>query len=199
MSIVFVVASFLRLQTKAAACVRSKRLAIGADDLDARGRSPCVSKDPAIVRRRSRGSLPRLHLSPLEIPKRRRGWPGRVRAEARHHGREALRAGRRRPGRQRSGHPTRSTRCVRPRRAPHRPVLAPSRQRLLYRERALKSYKDTARRAATVLHVNISLPRQRCWRATPSGEYGKAIALSMNCTEIRTIRVRCYRNCYRTG
>src|SRR5215813_14558514 len=38
-------------------------LAIGADDLDARDRSPNVpSKDPAIVRRRSRGSLPRLHL-----------------------------------------------------------------------------------------------------------------------------------------
>src|SRR6516225_8228645 len=44
--------------------IRSTSLAIGADDLDARGRSPNVpSKDPAIVRRRSRGSLPRLHLS----------------------------------------------------------------------------------------------------------------------------------------
>src|SRR5262249_44584515 len=43
--------------------VRSTSLAIGADDLDARGRSPMMpSKDPAIVRRRSRGSLPRLHL-----------------------------------------------------------------------------------------------------------------------------------------
>jgi hypothetical protein len=62
-SIMFVLALSLRLQTKAAACVRSRRLAIGADDLDARGRSPCASKDPAIVRRRSRGSLPRLHLS----------------------------------------------------------------------------------------------------------------------------------------
>jgi hypothetical protein len=37
--------------------------AIGADDLDARGSLPNVpSKDPHIARRRSRGSLPRLHL-----------------------------------------------------------------------------------------------------------------------------------------
>jgi hypothetical protein len=41
--------------------VTSRRLAIGADDLDARGSLPNVpSKDPSIVRRRSRGSLPRL-------------------------------------------------------------------------------------------------------------------------------------------
>ena len=44
--------------------VRSKSLAIGADDLDARGRSPMgCQRARSIARRRSRRSLPRLHLS----------------------------------------------------------------------------------------------------------------------------------------
>ena len=43
--------------------LRSVSLTHGADDLDARGRSPmCRQSSLSIVRRRSRGSLPRLHL-----------------------------------------------------------------------------------------------------------------------------------------
>src|SRR3984885_13400245 len=44
--------------------LRSISLTHGADDLDARGRSPmCRQSSLSIVRRRSRGSLPRLHLN----------------------------------------------------------------------------------------------------------------------------------------